>query len=117
MNTPLATRTRVGLAVAIACALATSPILAAAADTVGGAESDARDTVTLSEIRVLAERIDGYDAKRTSTATRTGADVRDVAQSIQIVPRAVIDDQQLNDLTSVVMNVSGIQPGTTAGNR
>jgi len=77
----------------------------------------ARDAVTLSEIRVLAQRGEGYDTETTTTATRTGSNLRDIAQSIQVVPRAVIDDQQLNDLTSVVMNVSGIQAGTTAGNR
>lgn len=118
MTSSHATRTRVGLAVAIACALSTVPMTVLAADLAAAdADADGPQTTTLSEIRVLAERIDGYDVKRSSTATRTGADVRDIAQSIQIVPRAVIDDQQLNDLTSVVMNVSGIQPGTTAGNR
>lgn len=76
-----------------------------------------REAVTLSEIRVLAQRGEGYDTENTTTATRTGANLRDIAQSIQVVPRAVIDDQQLNDLTSVVMNVSGVQAGTTAGNR
>ncbi len=76
-----------------------------------------RDAVTLSEIKVLAQRGEGYDTENTTTATRTGANLRDIAQSIQVVPRAVIEDQQLNDLTSVVMNVSGIQAGTTAGNR
>jgi iron complex outermembrane receptor protein len=33
------------------------------------------------------------------------------------VSRAVIDEQQITDMTSALMNVSGIQAGTSAGNR
>ncbi|WP_438382366.1 TonB-dependent siderophore receptor [Asaia sp. BMEF1] len=40
-----------------------------------------------------------------------------IPQSIQIVTRKVIDDQQIIDLTSALRNVSGVLPGTDAGNR
>ena len=70
-----------------------------------------------SEIVVLGSRGDGYKIDDLTTATRTGTDIMSVPQSIQFVPRDVINDQQIIDLTNVVRNVSGIQPGTDGGNR
>jgi len=87
------------------------PVLAETPD-----DASRRDVIT-SEIVVLGKRGNGYAIDHTSTATRTGTELMDVPQSIQVVPRAVIDDQQLVDLTSVLRNVSGIQAGTNAGNR
>ncbi|WP_343527563.1 TonB-dependent siderophore receptor [Sphingomonas sp.] len=80
------------------------------------AEDEAQDTKS-SEIVVLGTRSKGYKVDELTTATRTGTDLMDVPQSIQVVTRDVIDDQQRIDLTGALLNVSGIQPGTTAGNR
>jgi iron complex outermembrane receptor protein len=81
------------------------------------AEADRQQDVSVSEIFVLGTRSKGYKVDELTTATRTGTNIMDVPQSIQVVPREVIDDQQITDLTSVLRNVSGIQAGTDAGNR
>lgn len=73
--------------------------------------------VTSSEITVLGARSEDYKVDQLTTATRTGTRIMDVPQSIQFVPRDIIDDQQVLDLTSALRNVSGIQAGTDAGNR
>lgn len=80
-------------------------------------EADAPQDVSSSEIVVLGQRGQDYKVGQLTTATRTGTDIMDVPQSIQFVPRDVIDDQQVLDLTSALRNVSGIQAGTDAGNR
>ena len=59
----------------------------------------------------------GYRATLTATATRTDTAIRDVPQSIQVVPRTVIEDQAATRLTDVVSNVSSVQLNGTAGNR
>jgi iron complex outermembrane receptor protein len=89
-----------------------APVLAAEA----AADVGPQD-VSSSEITVLGARSEDYKVDQLTTATRTGTSIMDVPQSIQFVPRDVIDDQQILDLTSALRNVSGIQAGTDAGNR
>jgi len=102
----------------LACILALSGTLPL---TVYAAEADASDAdrqdVSSSEIIVMGQQGEDYKVSQITTATRTGTDIMDVPQSIQFVPRDVIDDQQALDLTSALRNVSGIQAGTNAGNR
>ncbi|MEG3168020.1 TonB-dependent siderophore receptor [Sphingomonas sp. LB3N6] len=99
-------------ALAVTVALLASPAAALAK-----ADDKEPQNVTASEIVVLGTRGKDYRIDELTTATRTGTDLMDVPQSIQFVPRDVIDDQQIIDLTSALRNVSGIQAGTTAGNR
>ena len=94
-------------------AIAPSLAHAEAADAADSAPQD----VSASEIVVLGRKAEDYKVDQLTTATRTGTDIMDVPQSIQFVPRDVIDDQQILDLTSALRNVSGIQAGTNAGNR
>src|SRR5689334_7905727 len=64
----------------------------------------AEDEVVLSELSVFGigpgpgevatGPVAGYRASRTGTATRTDTPLRDVPQSIQVVPREVLVDQQ-----------------------
>ncbi len=61
--------------------------------------------------------VPGYRATLSATATRTDTAIRDVPQSIQIVPRTVIEDQSAVRLTDVIQNVSSVQLNGTAGNR
>ncbi|WP_261926370.1 TonB-dependent receptor plug domain-containing protein [Methylorubrum sp. GM97] len=53
----------------------------------------------------------GYRATRSATATRTDTALRDTPQSIQVVPREVLVDQQNVRLTDALTNVSNVQPG------
>ncbi|MEM7062492.1 MAG: TonB-dependent siderophore receptor [Cyanobacteria bacterium P01_B01_bin.77] len=49
-----------------------------------------------------------YLATDTSTATRTDTPLRDVPQSIQIIPRQVIEDQQATSIEEVLENAAGV---------
>jgi iron complex outermembrane receptor protein len=109
----------------------TSPGLAItlllASTTVVHAQSNAvQNEVVLSELSVTGtgpavERADspvvGYRATRSATATKTDTPVRDSPQSINIVPRQVITDQQDLRLTDAVTNVSNVTPGSTVQGR
>jgi iron complex outermembrane receptor protein len=59
--------------------------------------------------------VDGYRATRSATATKTDTALRDIPQSIQIVPREVLDDQQVTRLQDALANVSSIQPSSSRG--
>lgn len=59
--------------------------------------------------------VQGYRATRSATATRTDTALKDVPQSIQVVPREVIEDQQPDNLGDVLANVSSVQRGNAHG--
>ncbi|MEM7062499.1 MAG: TonB-dependent siderophore receptor [Cyanobacteria bacterium P01_B01_bin.77] len=50
----------------------------------------------------------GYLVSDTSTATRTNTPLRDIPQSIQVIPRQIIDDQQAIGLEEVLDNAAGV---------
>lgn len=88
----------------------------------------ANDEVRLDELSVVGtgtgfagetatSPVIGYRASRSATATRTDTPVRDAPQSINIVPREVITDQQDLRLTDAVTNVSNVTPGSTVQGR
>jgi iron complex outermembrane receptor protein len=61
------------------------------------------------EIVVTAEREqNGYRVPNTSTATKTDTPIRDIPQSIQVVPQEVLRDRQPRNLTEAVETVSGV---------
>ncbi|MBW4647008.1 MAG: TonB-dependent siderophore receptor [Goleter apudmare HA4340-LM2] len=62
------------------------------------------------EIVVTGEREGGYRVPNASTATRTDTPIRDIPQSIQVVPQQVLEDQQAIRLDDALRNVSGITP-------
>lgn len=57
----------------------------------------------------------GYKALNSSVGTKTDAPLRDIPQSIQVVPRQVLEDQQANSMADALSNVSSIQRGNTHG--
>ncbi|GAB7533595.1 TonB-dependent siderophore receptor [Pseudomonas sp. 3A(2025)] len=59
--------------------------------------------------------VEGYSVSRSSTGTKTDTPLRDIPQSIQVVSRQVIEDQQLTSLGDALSNVSSIQRGNTHG--
>ncbi len=63
---------------------------------------------TLPSVTVTGER-DDYRAPDSSTATRTDTPALQTPQSIQVVPQAVIQDQNALTLTEALRNVSGVQ--------
>ncbi|MEH2180224.1 TonB-dependent siderophore receptor [Nostoc sp.] len=65
------------------------------------------------ELVVTGEQ-DGYSVPNATTATRTDTPLRDIPQSIQVVPQQVLKDQQVIRLDEALRNVSGVQGGETA---
>ncbi|MBD2412566.1 ferrichrome-iron receptor [Nostoc calcicola FACHB-389] len=61
------------------------------------------------ELVVTGEQ-DGYSVPDASTATRTDTPLRDIPQSIQVVPQQVIKDQQITRISDAARNVSGVTP-------
>jgi iron complex outermembrane recepter protein len=73
------------------------------------------------ELVVTGEQ-DGYRAPNASTATRTDTPIRDIPQSIQVVPRQVLEDRRVRTVTEAVETVSGVVEnfkylGSTTGGR
>jgi iron complex outermembrane receptor protein len=60
------------------------------------------------QITVTGEEGSRYVEPNTSTATRTDTPLRDIPQSIQVVPREVLEDQQVIELGDALRNVSGV---------
>jgi len=52
-------------------------------------------------------------APTAATATRTDTPIEKIAQSIQVLTRALIDDQDLRTLSDALANVSGVTPTST----
>ena len=61
--------------------------------------------------------VDGYRATRSASGTKTDSALRDIPQSVQVVPRDVISDRQVSSLTDALETVSGVQQSGTSGNR
>ncbi|MBE7385526.1 MAG: TonB-dependent siderophore receptor [Leptolyngbya sp. SIO1E4] len=66
-------------------------------------------------IVVTGEEGSRYVEPNTSTATRTDTPLRDIPQSIQVIPREVLEDQQVIRLNDAIRNVSGGATVSRAG--
>lgn len=60
------------------------------------------------ELVVTGRQDEGYNPSNASTATRTDTPLRDIPQSIQVVPRQVIEDRKVRNITEAVETVSGV---------
>jgi iron complex outermembrane recepter protein len=67
------------------------------------------------ELVVTGEQ-DGYRVPEASTATRTDTPLRDIPQSIQVIPQQVIKDQGITRITDATRNVSGTTLASGYGN-
>jgi iron complex outermembrane recepter protein len=67
------------------------------------------------EIVVTGEQ-GGYRVPNATTATRTDTPLRDIPQSIQVIPQQVLEEQQVIQLRDAVRNVSGVIEGSNFGN-
>lgn len=65
---------------------------------------------------VVTGEQDGYAPNDATTATRTNTPLRDIPQSIQVIPQQVLEDQQVLQLQDATRNVSGVVEGNTFGN-
>ncbi|MEL7494791.1 MAG: TonB-dependent receptor plug domain-containing protein, partial [Cyanobacteria bacterium J06554_11] len=74
------------------------------------------------QLVVTGEEDEGYNPSSASTATRTDTPLRDIPQSIQVVPQQVIEDRNVRTITEAVETVSGVVEdfrffNGTSGNR
>ncbi|MBD2091485.1 TonB-dependent siderophore receptor [Microcoleus sp. FACHB-1515] len=74
-----------------------------------GAEEDAIEVV------VTGTQEEGYVVDNATTATRTDTPLRDIPQSISIIPQQVIEDQQILRSRDALRNVSGVGEGNAFG--
>ncbi|MEM8780209.1 MAG: TonB-dependent siderophore receptor, partial [Cyanobacteria bacterium P01_G01_bin.49] len=68
----------------------------------------------VEEIEVIATgeaEDDDYRVDNATTATKTDTPLRDIPQSVQIVPQQVIEDRKPRNLTEAVETVSGVVDG------
>ena len=64
-----------------------------------------------------AARAIRYSARRTTTATRTDAQLRDVPQAVTVLGRDLIADQSMQSMSDVVRYIPGITMGQGEGHR
>jgi len=75
-------------------------------------QAPAADDETI-EIVVTGEQ-EGYNVPNTSVGTRTDTPLRDIPQSIQVVPQQVLRDQNVTNLNDALTNVPGVAPLSTS---
>ncbi|MCI1013206.1 MULTISPECIES: TonB-dependent siderophore receptor [Herbaspirillum] len=59
---------------------------------------------------VVTEESPGYAASRSSSATRTDTPLLQTPQSVSVLKRSLLDDQDVHSLSDALVNVSGVVP-------
>lgn len=77
---------------------------------------------TLPAVKVTGQAVDSndpyntdYNRTQSSTATKTDTPIMETPINVQVVPRAVIQDQQSVQIGDAIKNVSGVFQGFTCG--
>lgn len=79
--------------------------------------------IQLDEIGVVGKKmsdtrpVKGYNAKKSTTATKTDTELRDVPQAITVITQDVIKDQSIQSVSEAVRYVPGVQAAQGEGNR
>lgn len=95
------------LAIAVSLAAAsTGNVPPAMADIAEDPQS--REDIVVTGTRQEDEEANKYGVKASSSATRLGLSQRDTPQSISVVTRAELDDFALDDVNTVLSNVTGV---------
>ncbi|GAA4352387.1 TonB-dependent siderophore receptor [Hymenobacter saemangeumensis] len=68
----------------------------------------AASATSLQEVTVLARSYTAYQRDATNIATRSDTPLRDIPQSVQVLPAAVLRDQQVQLLQESIKNFAGI---------
>jgi catecholate siderophore receptor len=103
--------------------LAIRSVLASLILTAGTTALAESSDINLIQIEVKAERINdtkpvkGYNAKKSSSSTRTDTELRDTPQSITVIPQDLIKDQSIQSMSQAVQYVPGVQAAQGEGNR
>lgn len=81
------------------------------------------EQAALKEIEVKADRVNdtqpvkGYQAKRSSTATKTDTPLLDVPQTVTVVTREQMQDSAVQSISDVIRYVPGVTISQGEGNR
>ncbi|MBE7385504.1 MAG: TonB-dependent siderophore receptor [Leptolyngbya sp. SIO1E4] len=82
--------------------ITTSGLMVTVGEAVATTEDDA------IQIIVAGEADEGYTPSAATTATRTDTPLRDIPQSIQVIPRQVLEDRNVRTVSEAVETVSGV---------
>jgi catecholate siderophore receptor len=80
------------------------------------AETTGAQLSASAEIVITGERVK-YGVKRTSSATKTATNLRDIPQALSVVSSAQIEDQQLRSVSDLLLFVPGASYNSGEGNR
>jgi catecholate siderophore receptor len=112
------------LKLAIKIALASTSFLVWMTPKASFAETNSNEQpIHLKEITVTApvisdtKPVKGYNAKRSSTATKTDTELRDVPQAIAVVTQEQIEDQSVQSISDAIRYVPGVTAIQGEGNR
>ena len=107
------------LPLTIAFVLAASSAAAQVVPSDTTADTTSRASARLEPVVVSAKPGQGgrYTARRTTTATRTDAQLRDVPQAVTVLGRNLITDQSMQGMADVVRYIPGISMGQGEGHR
>jgi iron complex outermembrane receptor protein len=89
-------------------------LLSVVPGTVRGDDADEAINDETIEVVVTGEQETGYYVPNTSVGTRTDTPLRDIPQSIQVVPQQVLRDQNITRLDEVIRNVPGATPSESS---
>ncbi|WAL61995.1 TonB-dependent siderophore receptor [Thermocoleostomius sinensis] len=67
------------------------------------------------QVVVTGELDQGYAPSNATTATRTDTPLRDIPQSIQVVPQQVLQDRRVSRISEALESVSGVQADDSFG--
>ncbi len=83
----------------------------------GAALAQSAPETTLQEVKVIGTAEANYNVKSSSTATKTDTLLRDTPQSITVITKELMADQNMQNLADVVRYVPGIVTAQGEGNR
>jgi iron complex outermembrane recepter protein len=78
-------------------------------------DADAVTEEDAIQVVVTGEQDDDYYVPDASVGTRTDTPLRDIPQSVQVVPQQLLEDRQARSIRDGLENVSGITAITTSG--
>ena len=79
--------------------------------------------IEIPKVEITAPRtsdtqpVKGYNAKKSSSSTRTDTELRDTPQAITVIPQDLIKDQSIQSISQAVQYVPGVQSASGEGNR
>lgn len=95
--------------VAILMTLASNSQLVSAEEVKGNATAQQSATAELPEVTVSSsQETSAYQPSTTTTAAKIEAPLRDIPQTVNVVPQAIIQDQGAQTLQDVLRNVPGV---------